>query len=1006
MSSHDPRAPNPLGDGAAEIFDHAIALNASERDAFIKRACAGDEKLRAELVSLLQAYESAGEFLGSGDDEGDSTVWPSNRSWPNLQSPNDEIDRYRLIEPLGEGGFGTVYRAEQLQPVRRIVAVKVIKLGMDTRQVIARFEAERQALAMMDHPGIARVFDAGATQTGRPYFAMELVPGQAITLYSDANRLDIRQRLRLFIQVCQAIQHAHQKGVIHRDIKPSNVLVATQDGIAIPKVIDFGIAKATDAEQTTRTKLTEQRQMIGTPAYMSPEQAETGQTDIDTRTDIYGLGVLLYELLTGVTPFDTQRLLRVGLNELVRIIREEEPPRPSARMSGTGQAKSGLVGHRDTDARRLKSTLRGDLDWIVMKCLEKDRSRRYATASALANDVQRFLNDEPVVARPPSMGYRLGKLVRRNRAAVAAIASIVLVLIATTTISVILAMRAAEQRRRADREAFDAKASQLLAEQRAMETRHVAEFQANMLGALDADALGRGIHTHLRETLKAALERQAVGDWPNRRQRTPSEIEEELSKLDVAVSLIPGADVARRLLDEFVLGQAAKTAEQSLSAQPLVRAQIHDSLTGAYRALGLIAQAEAQCRLALALRSQAAGAETGEVAGTLKTLAWILIDQGKFREAEGACREALSIQQRLRGPRHADVAEVLLSLGVTLRRQGKYDQAEPLYQEALAIHRELFGNEHLDVANTLNSLALLQQGKNNYEAAEALFRESLAIRRKLLGDRDVIVAGTLNNLANLVAMRGNRYEAKLLFREALDMRRSLLGTEHPDVAQALYNFGVFLNDSNEPAEAEPLIREAAAIWRKTLPKGHTNIARSALSLGLVLKAQKNLDEAELLIRESVGIYSKGPGDGDASVAYALNALASLLVERGMFDEGELQFREIIARYETQLPPGHRTLARVGLASTLIKRAATSSASQESMKEHLNEAERLLLDAYASYSKSTGAPTPIVVRRCLESLVELYNLRSSLEPGRSNDARAAEWQARLKQYSADTSQVPP
>lgn len=1001
--SHSHRS-DSLGDYGAEIFDRALALSAHEREAFIDQASAGDAALRAELMSLLRAHEFAGDFLKLGGDLDDSGAHRSSEPRPSMQPAEEHIDRYRLIERIGEGGFGTVFRAEQLAPIQRQVAIKVVKLGMDTTQVMARFQAERQALAILDHPGIARVFDAGATLSGRPYFAMELVSGEPITRFCDTHRLDTRQRLLLMIQVCSAIQHAHQKGIIHRDLKPSNVLVSMHDGVPAPKVIDFGIAKATGAEVTARTVFTEQKQMLGTPAYMSPEQAGAGGEDLDTRADIYGLGVLLYELLTGVTPFDTHRLQRVGLDELVRIIREEDPRRPSLRLAELGRPDSGVAASMDTDARRLRTTLRRDLDWIVMKCLEKDRSRRYPTASALAEDLQRFLQDEPVVARPPSVQYRLQKLARRHRAAVAAAAAIVLVLLASTGISVTFAVYAADQRHRADREAAEARAAQSLAEQRAIETRHVAEFQSNMLSGLDAEALGRGIRTHLSETLKAALERQLVGEWPDRRQRTPAEIGEEISRLEAAVAPVPAADVARRVLDEFLLGQASKTVEQSLAAQPLVQAQIRDSLAAAYRALGLGGEAEKQCRLALALRIRETGPESGEVAMNFNALAWILIDQGQYLEAENACRKALSIQRRLHGARHADVATVLLNLGVSLRRQGKYEEAEPLYHEAISIRRELLGNEHLDVADILNSLALLYQSKNEYEAAEALFRESLAIRRKRLGERDPIVAGSLNNLANLVVMRGNRVEAKVLFREALEMRRSLLGAEHPDVAQALYNLGVFLNDGNEPAEAEPLIREAAAIWRKTLPQGHAHIAKSALSLGLVLKAQKKLDEAESLIRESVAVYRKAEGD-DVSIAYALNALATLLVERGKFDEGEQQFREIIARYEMLLPPGHRTLARVGLASTLVKRAKALSGLQQPAEEQMNEAETLLLAAYDSYSQSTGAPTPILVRRCLESLIELYKLRSALELDSDSDALAAEWQARLQRFSTDASQIP-
>src|SRR6266850_4775641 len=349
---------------------------------------------------------------------------------PLTEKPGDRIGRYRLLEEIGHGGCGVVYMAEQEQPVRRRVALKVIKLGMDTHQVVARFEGERQAVALMEHPNIAKVLDAGATQAGRPFFVMELVGGIKITDFCDQHHLPTRQRLGLFIQVCRAIQHAHQKGVIHRDIKPSNVLVATQDGQPVPKVIDFGIAKATQGRLTDQTLFTAFEQLLGTPAYMSPEQAQLGGQDVDTRSDIYSLGVLLYELLTGKTPFDTREMLAGGLDAMRRTIQEKEPARPSTRLSTMDRRElKATAEHRQSDAPKLIHLLRGDLDWIVMKCLEKDRARRYETANGLAADIERHLNQEPVMARPPSTLYKVHKFIRRNRIAATAAAPIAIALL-------------------------------------------------------------------------------------------------------------------------------------------------------------------------------------------------------------------------------------------------------------------------------------------------------------------------------------------------------------------------------------------------------------------------------------------------------------------------------------------------------------------------------------------------------------------------------------------------
>jgi tetratricopeptide (TPR) repeat protein/serine/threonine protein kinase len=393
----------------------------AERAAFLDRACAGDPALRQRLERLLQRHQQADSFLEPASVPSASTV-----AEPLSEGPGTVLGPYKLLEQIGEGGFGIVFMAEQTQPIRRKVALKVLKPGMDSRQVIARFEAERQALALMDHANIAKVFDAGQTSSGRPYFIMDLVKGLPITECCDQAQLTPRERLELFVHVCQAVQHAHQKGIIHRDLKPSNVLVTLQDGTPLVKVIDFGIAKALGQQLTDKTLYTGFAQLIGTPLYMSPEQAALSNHDVDTRSDIYSLGVLLYELLTGTTPFDKERLQQVGYDELRRIIREEEPPRPSTRISTLGQAATTISSQRKSDPRKLSELFRGELDWIVMSALEKDRSRRYQHASAFAADVQHYLADEPVLACPPSAGYRLRKFSRRNKARLAMAACVAL----------------------------------------------------------------------------------------------------------------------------------------------------------------------------------------------------------------------------------------------------------------------------------------------------------------------------------------------------------------------------------------------------------------------------------------------------------------------------------------------------------------------------------------------------------------------------------------------------
>ena len=402
------------------IFSEALKReSAAERARYLDGACGGDAALRARVETLLRAHDESDPFLSSPTADLEAAAFDTNLAV--IEGPGTTIGRYKLLQLLGEGGFGVVYMAEQEDPVRRKVALKIIKLGMDTKQVIARFEAERQALAMMDHPNIAKVLDAGATplsplgRGGRPYFVMELVRGVPFTEYCDKNNLNTRERLELFIPICNAIQYAHHKGIIHRDIKPANVMVTFHDTRPVPKVIDFGVAKATNHRLTAKTLFTEYHQLIGTPEYMSPEQAEMSGLDIDTRSDVYSLGVLLYEILTGTTPFESKKLRRAGYAGITRIIREEEPPTPSTRVSMLGKALAGVAKHRNVEPSALGRLMRGDLDWMVMQALEKDRTRRYETPNALAADIERHLRNEPVMASPPSAAYKLVKFFRRNQ---------------------------------------------------------------------------------------------------------------------------------------------------------------------------------------------------------------------------------------------------------------------------------------------------------------------------------------------------------------------------------------------------------------------------------------------------------------------------------------------------------------------------------------------------------------------------------------------------------------
>jgi len=477
---------------AEEIFNEAVEISdPTEQADYLDKTCAGNEKLRAEVEALLKWHQEAGDFLEVPDRDPNATLETSALA----ECSGTVIGRHKLLEKVGEGGMATVYMAEQKHPIRRRVALKIIKLGMDTKQVIGRFEAERQALAMMDHPNIARVLDAGTTETGRPYFVMELVRGLPITKFCDKNHLNTKERLDLFISVCQAVQHAHQRGVIHRDIKPSNVLVTLHDGTPVPKVIDFGIAKAVNQQLTEKTVFTRYSQMIGTPEYMSPEQAEMSGLDIDTRTDVFSLGVLLYELLTGTTPFDSDYLLSKGYGEMQRIIREEEPVRPSTKISTLGEAITDVAKHRRTSPELLCKLIRTDLDWIVMKTMEKDRSRRYESVSELAADVQRHLDNEPVLAGRPSTLYRVQKFVKRNKLLVTSATLIAVILVFATTVSLwqmVRANRAARQERIVSEQLEVEKENAQNAEQLARTAEQAAKLDRDR-----AEESERGARLHL-----------------------------------------------------------------------------------------------------------------------------------------------------------------------------------------------------------------------------------------------------------------------------------------------------------------------------------------------------------------------------------------------------------------------------------------------------------------------------------------------------------------------------
>ncbi len=763
----------------------------------------------------------------------------------------EKIGPYRILQLLGEGGFGSVYMAEQSEPIRRRVALKVIKAGMDTRQVIARFEQERQALAMMDHPAIAQVLDAGETDSGRPYFVMELVKGEPVTEYCDRQKLALPARLELFSEICSAVQHAHTKGIIHRDLKPSNLLVAFEDGQARVKVIDFGIAKATAGNLTEKTLYTEHRALVGTPEYMSPEQAE-GSLDIDTRTDVYALGVLLYELLTGTTPFDSRRLRAAAYDEIQRILREDEPPRPSTRLSQSVETLDAIAAHRDTEPRKLSSLLRGELDWIVMKALEKDRRRRYETANGLALDVRRFLAGEPVSAAPPSAGYRLRKFVRRHRAAVSAVSLGAAALLAAVVGISWQAREAGAQRDKAER---------------------VAEFMAEMLRGVEPGVARGRDTTMLTEMMNAAAARIERGELSRAPEAelelrgTIGTVFRELALYDEAAKMLaPAVPLARSVRP----GDSEETADAAGSFAQL----LHDR--------GELEAAEPLYREALAMDQRLFPGDDARVATDLNNLSQLLNDKGDLAAAVPLARQALEMRRRLYPGDHEEVAESLNNLANLLRGPGgKGDliASIALFREALAMSRRIYPGDHPRVAGGLNNLSVLLKNSGDLAAAEPLARETLEMRRRLFpGDHPYVATG-LNNLAVVLQARGDLVAPEALFRESLAMRRRLFPAGHVSTAIDLFNLARLMFARSDFAQAAPLYHEAAELYERTQGDGFWRAGEARLGLGRALTGLHRFAEAEAELHTAQKLLANAPGAPATGCDECSAAFAALDEER-------------------------------------------------------------------------------------------------------------------------------
>jgi len=978
-----------------EILIHVLDLPENERDGYLDQVCAGDAALREEVEAKLALVgRDPGVMKTRGVQDlvsGDAVAGLLEELDP---APAEQIGPYRIKGILGEGGMGLVYHAEQLEPIRREVALKVIKLGMDTKEVIARFESERQALALMDHPNIARVHDAGSTEEGRPYFVMEYVEGIPITDFCDRHRLSTRQRLELFSQVCLAIHHAHQKGIIHRDIKPSNVLVSDHNGTATPKVIDFGVAKATSQRLTEKTMFTEQGQLIGTPEYMSPEQAEISGAHVDITTDVYSLGVLLYELLTGVLPFESEALRAAGFDEIRRIMREDEPPKPSTRISALGNRATDIANNRRSSVSVLSRAIRGELDWIIMLAMEKERSRRYQSASELALDIERHLRDEPVVAGPPSTAYRLRKLVKRHKRVVGSLAAVIVALTVGLGLSTTMFFRAESARAEAESEAQKAAqintflqemlASVNPAEQgRDVTVREVLDEAAK---TVEAELAGQpeiraAVHDTIGTTY-TALGLYTDADSHLRTALATRQGSLGQSHADVATSLF---NLANLLLQRGEYEESEQLFKDALAMRrelfgeehPDIAACLH-GLAAAQSSLGRYDEAKLLLRSSLAMQGKLLGEEHPDVAGGLNTLANILYIQGEYAEAETLLRQALVIHRKHLGEEHPEVGQAMNSLATLLQLQGKYSEAESLFREALAMRRELLGEEHPEVAASFGNLGLILRLQGKFGEAERYYRKALAIQRKQHDGDHPDTAANLHNLATVLKIQERYAEAEPLSREAVAMVTRCFGEEHPNTATCLASLAGLLGYQGKHAEAESLYKNALAMRRKVLGEEHASVALNLDDLANLLQNQGRYAEAESYSRRSLLMQEKLLGEQHPDVARSLHRLATIHMQRGESDSAEPLLRRCLEIRKEVLPTDH---ALTAWAQNLLGRVLVT-------QEKYTEAEALLLQSNSTISSSPDTSLRDK-RKAIDTVIDLY--RSWGKP-----AQAAEWREKRSQ----------
>jgi tetratricopeptide (TPR) repeat protein/tRNA A-37 threonylcarbamoyl transferase component Bud32 len=906
------------------LFNAALDLpDPADRPAFLYQECGSDPELRQRLEDLLAAHDrpaSALERPLAGDpgerSAQDAVPGPTASIRPATPPPDPLIGRivagrYKLRQEIGEGGMGSVYLAEQLQPVKRQVALKLIKPGMDSRTVLARFDSERQALALMDHPNIARVLDAGVTDAGRPFFIMDLVKGIPLTDYCDQHRLGVPERLALFRQICSAVQHAHQKGIIHRDLKPSNILVESHDGHPVPKVIDFGLAKATSGLQLTEQSLfTAFGTVAGTPLYMAPEQASFNALDVDTRADIYALGVILYELLTGSTPIRRETIQRAALDEVLRVIREVEPPTPSSRIS-TSEALPAIAATRQTEPARLGRFVRGDLDWIVMKALAKERQRRYESAIALAQDLERFEHHEPVSAGPPTATYRLRKFVRRNRAQVLAATLTLLALVmgvVGTTIGLLKARRQEGIAVAEAREKEQARQAEALQRKNADEQRRQAEKRltqiekANeILGSIFKD-LQPGIWEQENKPLSALLgqrldqaaaqvEGEAIGD-PLTVARTQMTLGRSLRGLGYPEKAIA------------LLTKARATFFARLGSDHTDTLMSMYSLALAYQQAGKYDRALPLFEETLALRKAKLGPDHPDTFQARYYLAGIYEKTGQYDRAIPLREEAVELWKAKLGPNHPSTLIAMNNLAYGYRIAGKPDRALPLFEDALEKAQNI--GAHRATILTMNNIAYCYQHAGQNDRGLPLVEKAMALSQSKFGPDHSETLGQMGILASFYQEAGKFDRALSLLKEILEVRKAKVGPDHPNTLASMNDLARGYQAAGQLGLALPLFEETLTLRKVKLGPDHPGTLTSMNDLARCYQAAGQPDRALRLGRELTDLWKRRTGTDSMQYADALASLARNLLQQEKWTEAETVLLELLAIREAQAPDDWRT----------------------------------------------------------------------------------------------------